>query len=130
MASATAQLNARIGVGLKNDGDAVFAQYGLSPSEVVRAVWSYAAERRRPPDFMLEPAEVERAAELERRLALVEEGAGLATRLAGRPSAGTGSLDWGTEYAQVRDDLREERARGVLAELDGLGKEASHGTVA
>ena len=38
------QMNTRIDSSVKRSGDAVFASLGLSPSEVVRAVWEYAAE--------------------------------------------------------------------------------------
>ena len=38
------QMNTRIDAALKTRGDAVFSALGLSTSEVVRAVWSFAAE--------------------------------------------------------------------------------------
>ena len=38
------QMNTRIDSTVKRNGDAAFASLGLSPSEVVRAVWEYAAE--------------------------------------------------------------------------------------
>ena len=39
MATRTVQLNTRIDEALKRGGDSVFGRYGLSPSDVVRAVW-------------------------------------------------------------------------------------------
>ena len=41
---AMTQMNTRIDSSVKRAGDAVFASLGLSPSEVVRAAWEYAAE--------------------------------------------------------------------------------------
>lgn len=46
------QLNTRIDAVLKQSGDAVFSRNGYSSSEVVRAVWRYAAEHQAVPPFM------------------------------------------------------------------------------
>lgn len=46
---AMTQMNTRIDDALKREGDAVFAQIGLSPSEVVRSVWEYAARHAEAP---------------------------------------------------------------------------------
>ena len=46
------QLNTRIDAALKQSGDAVFSRNGYSSSEVVRAVWRYAAEHQAVPPFM------------------------------------------------------------------------------
>lgn len=43
------QMNTRIDDALKRQGDAVFAKIGLSPSEVVRSVWEYAARHAEAP---------------------------------------------------------------------------------
>ena len=43
------QMNTRIDADLKRGGDEVFARMGLTPSEVVRAVWAYAVEHAEAP---------------------------------------------------------------------------------
>ena len=53
MANESTQLNTRIDARVKREGDAVFARFGLTPSLVVRAVWNYAIDHQRPPEFML-----------------------------------------------------------------------------
>lgn len=42
---ATAQMNVRLPLELKEAGDAAFASVGILPSQAVRALWSRAAER-------------------------------------------------------------------------------------
>ena len=44
------QLNTRIDAEVKRRGDAVFARQGLTSSQVVRAVWQYAADMQRVPE--------------------------------------------------------------------------------
>ena len=51
---ATVQLNTRIDPELKRSGDAVFARAGLTPSEVVRAVWAHAARTQSVPECVLD----------------------------------------------------------------------------
>ncbi|MGI6217442.1 MAG: hypothetical protein ACOYIK_07515 [Coriobacteriales bacterium] len=41
------QMNIRIDSDLKKSGDMVFSQLGLSPTEVVRLIWSYADRNRK-----------------------------------------------------------------------------------
>ncbi|MBQ9043690.1 MAG: hypothetical protein IJ111_12860 [Eggerthellaceae bacterium] len=40
------QMNVRIDEELKTQGDAVFAKLGYSPTQVIRAVWGYAASKQ------------------------------------------------------------------------------------
>ena len=123
MASMPSQLNARIDGALKKNGDEVFARYGLSASEVVRAVWSYAAEHRRPPAFMTREADELQAKEVERKLALVEQGAGLMAHACCTGSApadfdrGFASGDWADVCASLQRDHYDELASHMLAEL-------------
>ena len=49
---AAVQMNVRIDEETKARGDEVFARWGLTPSQVVRAVWEYAEEKGEPPAFM------------------------------------------------------------------------------
>ena len=43
---ATVQMNVRMDTALKECGDAVFANIGYTPTEIVRAVWSFAQRNR------------------------------------------------------------------------------------
>ena len=67
------QMNTRIDDELKARGDEVFARFGLTPSQAVRAVWEYADEHGEPPEFMRPPTSAEVEAEIQRKLAIVEE---------------------------------------------------------
>lgn len=40
------QMNVRIDCGLKEKGDAVFAELGYTPTEIVRKVWGFACRNR------------------------------------------------------------------------------------
>lgn len=80
MANESTQLNTRIDARVKREGDAVFSRFGLTPSLVVRAVWSYAIDHQRPPEFML-PSQDEDGKGA--RIAALREGAGLALRRGG-----------------------------------------------
>lgn len=82
MANGSTQLNTRIDARVKREGDAVFARFGLTPSLVVRAVWGYAIDHQRPPEFML-PNQDEDGKNA--RIAALREGAGLALRRGGPP---------------------------------------------
>ena len=64
------QMNVRIDEETKARGDEVFARWGLTPSQVVRAVWKYAEEKGEPPAFMRPALDAEHDAEVQRRLAL------------------------------------------------------------
>lgn len=76
------QLNTRIDAALKQSGDAVFARNGYSPSEVVRAVWRYAAEHQAVPSFMEERVSGEGAGSSSCAVARAADGVGLAVRVA------------------------------------------------
>lgn len=111
MASATVQLNTRIPAELKRGGDAVFARFGLNPSEVVRCVWQYATRHQDIPAFMKEKETAESAE--------IDLSPGLAVRLAERDcgyvrKAVSASLAWQEERDGLYDDLldqMEERCR-------------------
>ncbi|MBQ9058687.1 MAG: type II toxin-antitoxin system RelB/DinJ family antitoxin [Atopobiaceae bacterium] len=75
---ATVQMNTRIDAALKAHGDTTLTRFGKTPSDAVRALWSYLAEEQTIPDFMLDSE----AASDEGPLAqAVAEGAGMAMRL-------------------------------------------------
>lgn len=83
---ASTQMNTRIGVELKAQGDAVFARLGLSASQAVRKFYEFAASCAAEPEKLervvldagLDESTLdEREQRIARRRALVEQGAGL-----------------------------------------------------
>ena len=105
---ATVQLNTRIDPELKRRGDAVFSRAGLTPSDVVRAVWRAAAQTQRVPEC------IEAARENPDRAAAIREGHGLACRVmrdAGVPISPTLS-------SYRHDDLRDEYYDDMLAAME------------
>ena len=105
---ATVQLNTRIDPGLKERGDAVFARAGLTSSEVVRAVWEYAARTQEVPECVLARTDADREA---RRKAMLE-GAGLGRRMA--EEMGIRLEDTPYDYKQLRDEMYDE----MIAEME------------
>lgn len=70
------QMNVRIDDRLKAAGDGVFAKIGLTPTQVVRSVWEFAAAHREAPAIVLEalesPTMAYGLAESERRAGQIE----------------------------------------------------------
>ncbi|MBC2889504.1 type II toxin-antitoxin system RelB/DinJ family antitoxin [Gordonibacter massiliensis (ex Traore et al. 2017)] len=108
---AAVQMNVRIDEETKARGDEVFARWGLTPSQVVRAVWEYAEEKGEPPAFMRPARDAADDAEVQRRLALVEEGASIWRNF---------FIDNGLPVPAPRkitfEDLREDEYFGKLKE--------------
>ena len=50
----TAQLNTRINQDLKQRGDAAFAEAGLTSSEAIRLLYTFAAEHRHEPELIVQ----------------------------------------------------------------------------
>lgn len=72
-----AQINVRIDRSLKEAGDAVLAELGISPTQIVRALWAKLAERKEAPQEVLEVLQptnrtAEEQAEIDRKLAVIE----------------------------------------------------------
>ena len=72
-----AQINVRIDRSLKEAGDAVLAELGISPTQVVRDLWAKLAERKESPQQVLEVLHTgertaEEQAEIDRKLAIIE----------------------------------------------------------
>lgn len=105
MSTTMVQLNTRIEKSLKQGGDSVFSRFGLSPSDVVRSVWRYAAEHQEPPKFMLE--DKPNAGEPGRRRMLAREGRGLAVSLVERSGVriDRSLLSDDREWSQQRDEM-------------------------
>lgn len=92
----------------------MFARYGLSPSDVVRAVWSYAAAHQRPPEFLIQQESKDAALQVETEDSARIE-AGLAIRVAVRECGYEPSLDsfeggaaWRGERDLMYDEMLEE----------------------
>ena len=106
---ATVQLNTRIDPELKRRGDAVFAHEGLTSSEVVRAVWEYAAKSQKVPECIRKGD----VSAQEQRLRAVRDGAGVARKVA---------LELGVELASASvnyEALRDEMYDDMLGDIDG-----------
>ena len=111
---AMVQMNTRLDSVLKQSGDAVFARYDLSPSDVVRAVWSYAAAHQRPPEFLIQQESKDAALQVEAEGSARIE-AGLAIRVAERecgyvpsPDSFEGGAAWRGERDLMYDEMLEE----------------------
>lgn len=111
---AMVQMNTRLDSVLKQSGDAVFARYDLSPSDVVRAVWSYAAAHQRPPEFLIQLESKDAALQVEAD-GSVRSGAGLAIRVAESecgyepsPDSFEGGAAWRGERDLMYDEMLEE----------------------
>ena len=82
VATATAQINARISPELKSQGDAALAAAGITPTQAVRALWELAAQHAEEPEAIeqaLFPARAgqtatQAAKERARRLAAAQRG--------------------------------------------------------
>ncbi|MEG0323779.1 MAG: type II toxin-antitoxin system RelB/DinJ family antitoxin [Raoultibacter sp.] len=105
------QMNTRIEESLKRQGDEVFARFGYSPSQVIRAVWEYAAENKQIPDFMIEAEQAKRDAEIQRKRKLAREGAGMVAQFAhehGIDLTFSRTLDYKELRAQAYDEKLAE----------------------
>ena len=116
----TVQMNTRMDEELKRQGDAVFAERGYTPSQVVRAVWEYAARNQDLPPFMKDNEEANGSqTSSEAARARADDGAGLALRVAGEqcgfspmatPDAAYTASEF-TTWRELRDETYDERLR-------------------
>lgn len=98
------QMNTRIDEALKREGDEVLARCGYSPSQAIRALWTYLVQTGDVPSFMKEWHRNEFEAERRRRLACVREGSGSVLRLA--EEMGLVPCSAGAPSEEVRRDGR------------------------
>ena len=124
----TVQMNTRMDEELKRQGDAVFAERGYTPSQVVRAVWEYAARNQDLPPFMKDDEEASGSrTSSEAAKARADDGAGLALKVASErcgfsPKAAPGATYTASEFTtwrELRDETYDERL-GELEEGCGL----------
>lgn len=114
---ALAQMNTRLDEKLKDRGDRVFARRGYTPSQVVRAVWTYADSHGDVPPFMLEGAAGDCDNERAHRLQRAREGFGLATRTAQELAADPAALEYplgGRSWSDLRDEMYDQRLDDLL----------------
>ena len=113
---AMTQMNTRIDAELKQRGDAVFSKLGLTPSEVVRAVWEYADEHGDAPAVVARALHSPRGdavlLDVAFRLAIADEASHLVARY--RQAREASPLD-ALEAIDYRS-LREEAWAEKLAE--------------
>ncbi len=86
----TGQINARLNIDLKREGDAVLARFGTSATEAIRSLWSYLAQTKQLPDFMAHK-DVTVQENVGTCTAPVD-GAGLALRMASERGLATGRI--------------------------------------
>lgn len=104
---AAIQMNTRIGRALKERGDAVLAQQGFTPSQAVRALWSFFCEHQDVPAFMTTQEDAAVSAERERKLELIRANVGLALSIARTECGYTGPNDvlGGKTWHELQDDM-------------------------
>lgn len=114
----TAQINVRIKQELKQCGDAVFAEAGLTSSEAIRLLYTFAANHQHQPELIVQRLagshEDEESARWERRLTVVKRARGLY----GQALAELGINNPDTETLNMSYDLLKEAA---FAEKYGIG---------
>ena len=110
---AMVQMNTRIESDVKRRGDAVFANLGLTPSDVVRAVWEYAANHSEAPAVLAQALDASHAdaSALEQsfRTAVAESAGNLVARF--REAAGAAAPDEldVMDYAALREEAWSEK---------------------
>lgn len=118
-----AQMNVRIEADVKKQGDRAFERIGLTPSEVVRALWRYASGHAAEPEAMrqlmaeLESGSTEYAEdEREQQRTLLEEGWALIDKFREEHGLVCTVPDDVDERMAYYDQLREEAYWERLAE--------------
>lgn len=94
----------------KVGGDAVLSQCGYSPSQAVRALWTYLCDHQDVPPFMKEAEACDIDADRQRKLSLIHDGAGLAIRAARQHgyTGPTGDLLGEKTWHQLRDEMYDD----------------------
>ena len=116
------QMNTRIDDQVKSAGDAAFAEAGYTPSQVVRAVWSFAERNRNDSSAIselltkLRGEEVDAAEERKRRLKSLTRSESLVTSLLERNMLELPKACESKDYRTMRDQALEERyiEKGLL----------------
>ena len=102
---AATQMNTRIDEDLKRRGDEVIAKHGLTPSQVVRAVWEHIDKTGDLPEFM---REIEADEERKRKIALVESSSRIVADCL-RQCGGSGRfVDGDLSYKELRDFMYDD----------------------
>jgi RHH-type rel operon transcriptional repressor/antitoxin RelB len=114
---ALTQMNVRIDADLKTVGDHVFEQIGLTPTQVVRRVWEYAAAHRDSPAVVRNAftGPVERSDNLDRemRALMIAADANRVAEFRERVAPNTPVVPVELDYKQLREEaFLEARAAG------------------
>lgn len=104
------QMNVRIDRQLKEAGDAVLAQIGMTPSQAVRELWQYLAENGRMPVAKRNNDEVP-SDDMRSKVSSsrVSEGAALISNFYERFSIQKPSPDEAFDYDELYDQMMSER---------------------
>ena len=110
------QMNVRIDEKLKAAGDEVFSSIGLTPSQVVRQVWEFAASHREAPEIVagaLQENDIPRTSEKERRVGRIRGASSVCAQLRERfglkPPDKLEELDYHTLREQAVYERMEKR---------------------
>ena len=116
-----AQINVRISRSLKDAGDAVLAEQGISPSQIVRDLWTRLAERGDVAQQVLEDLRpsgrtAEQQAEIDRKLAIIDRmttrfesfGQSMGVDMSNLPMYDE-DFDWREAMWEERDERAAER---------------------
>lgn len=107
------QMNTRIPVQLKAQGDEVLARSGKTASDVMRAIWQYMADHQRLPACLLE-SDLQDAQLIEQRMRRVAEGGDLVASF--RRERGLPASPDARDYKLLREEMYES----MLAEYEAL----------
>lgn len=109
----TTQMNVRIDGDMKARGDAVFSALGLTPTDVVRAVWGFAAEHGEAPcivaSALQKPADASRSLDLQYRALISEQAHNLVADFRAKHGlAAPDRLD-DIDYRSMREEAWQKR---------------------
>ena len=107
------QMNVRIDDQLKAAGDSVFGDIGLTPTQVVRSVWEFAATHREAPAIVLEalesPTLAHGLAENNRSAEQIEYASGIFARMRERFNLEPPDRLEELDYREMRESALYER---------------------
>lgn len=114
--AAAVQMNTRLERSIKTGGDAVLSQCGYSPSQAVRALWTYLCDHQDVPPFMKEAEASGIDAIRQRKLSLIHDSAGLAIKTA--EQCGYTGTDNNLLAGKTTHELRDDMYDDMLEEME------------
>ena len=111
------QMNIRIDGDLKQRGDEAIARKGLTPSQVVRAVWEYVDETGDLPGPLRKRSatDAEEDTERQRGLALIEEGSHIWENFFKSHGLAVPTALERTSYEELREEMYEEMLSEMMS---------------